>query len=122
MLLTDEERKKVAKIVNALVDIPLVPEALEETMFEHAVGMIDEAVEDTLPSVFTELLRNGENGINKNHAQDFANRLIESINKKIDLPYLDEEQEQRLLRIIIDPMVKGMVEGRKLDDLLAHLG
>ncbi len=121
MLLSQEERKKIAKIVNALVDIPLVPEELEQTIFEHAVGVIDTALEDTLPAVFSELLRDAERGIDKDHARVFGDRLVVSINKKIDLPYLNEEQEAQLLRTVIDPLVKAMINGRKLDDLLPAL-
>lgn len=118
MLLNQEERKKLAKIVNALIDIPLVPEDLEQTIFEHAVGMIDVALEDTLPAVFAELIHNSQNGIDKDHAIAFADRLVESINQKIDLPYLNEDQEAKLLRIVIDPLVKAMTNGRRLEDLL----
>jgi hypothetical protein len=47
--------------------------------------------------------------------------LVESINQKIDLPYLDEDQEAKLLRIVIDPLVKAMTNGRRLDDLLPEV-
>lgn len=118
MLLTPEEQKQVAKIINALIDIPLVPEELEQTIFEHAVAVVDAALEDSLPSVFTELLRNAETGLDKDHARAFSERLVEAVNKKVDLPYLNEEQEARLLRAVIGPLVKAMIHGRKLDDLL----
>lgn len=121
MLLNQSERKKVAKLVNAMLDIPLVPEDLEQTIFEHAVGVIDQALEDTLPAALAELIHNSQNGIDKDHAMVFADRLVESINQKIDLPYLDEDQEAKLLRIVIDPLVKAMTNGRRLDDLLPEV-
>ncbi len=121
MLLNQSERKKIAKLVNAMLDIPLVPESLEQTIFEHAVGIVDVALEDTLPAVFAELLHNAQNGIDKDHATVFADRLVVSINQKIDLPYLDENQEAKLLRIVIDPLVKAMTNGRRLDDLLPEI-
>jgi len=121
MLLNQSERKKMAKLVNAMLDIPLVPEDLEQTIFEHAVGIVDQALEDTLPAVLAELIHNSQNGIDKDHAVVFADRLVESINQKIDLPYLDEDQEAKLLRIIIDPLVKAMTNGRRLDDLLPEM-
>ncbi len=33
MLMSSEEQKKIAKIVNALIDIPLVSEDLEDVIF-----------------------------------------------------------------------------------------
>lgn len=121
MLLSKEEQKKIARLVNALIDIPLVSEDLEQTIFEHAVGLVDRALEDVLPEAFGELLRNPEKGIDKDHAREFGNRLVVAINRKVDLPYLNEEQEDQLLRTVIDPLVKAMVSGRKLDDLLPLL-
>jgi len=118
MLMSSEEQKKIAKIVNALIDIPLVSEDLEDVIFLHAVGIIDKALEDVLPVAFGELLRNAEKGIDKDHARQFGDRLVVAVNKKVDLPYLNEEQEQRLLQTVIDPLVKAMISGKKLDDLL----
>ncbi len=118
MLMNAEEQKRIAKIVNALIDIPLVSEELEQTIFEHAVGMVDRALEDVLPAAFGELLRNAEKGIDKDHARQFSTRLVDAVNKRVDLPYLNEEQEQRLLQTVIDPLVKGMLTGKTLDDLL----
>lgn len=118
MLMSQAEQKKIAKIVNALIDIPLVPEEMEATIFEHAVALVDRALEDVLPAAFGELLRNVEKGIDKDHARVFADRLVTAVNKRVDLPYLNEEQEQRLLQTVIDPLVKAMISGKKLDDLL----
>jgi hypothetical protein len=118
MLMSQEEQKKIAAIVNALIDIPLVPEDMEQTIFEHAVTLVDQALQDVLPAAFSELLRNAETGIDKDHARQFSDRLVVAVNNRIDLPYLNEDQEYRLLQTVIDPVVKGMVSGKKLDDLL----
>jgi hypothetical protein len=113
-----QEQQRIAKIVNALIDIPLVGEEMEQTIFEHAVGLVDRALEDVLPAAFGELLHNAEKGIDKDQARQFANRLVEAVNRRVDLPYLNEEQEYRLLQTVVDPVVKGMLTGKTLDDLL----
>lgn len=118
MLMSQEEQQRIAKIVNALIDIPLVGEELEQTIFEHAVGIVDRTLEDVLPVAFGELMRNADKGIDKDHARKFSERLVEAVNMRIDLPYLDEDQEYRLLQTVIDPLVKGMLTGKTLDDLL----
>ena len=106
MLMSQEEQKKIAAIVNALIDIPLVPEDMEQTIFEHAVTLVDQALQDVLPAAFSELLRNAETGIDKDHARQFSERLVVAVNKKIDMPYLNEDQEYRLLQTVIDPIAK----------------
>jgi hypothetical protein len=121
MLLTKAEQKQFAMLINALIDIPLVPEEMEQVIFEHGVAVIDRALEDTLPAAFHELLRDSGRGIDKDHAKAFADRLIEATNKKFDMPYLNEEQEAQLLGTIIHPLVKAMTSGKKLDDLLPAL-
>ncbi len=117
-MLTKEEQKQFAALINAAFDIPWIPEDMEQSIFEHAVGVIDKALEDTLPTIFHGLMHEAEKGIDKNQAQAFAERLIETTNKKFDLPYLNEEQEAQVLRLIINPVVKAMTDGRTLSDLL----
>ena len=121
MLLTDEERKQFATLVNAVIDLPLVSEELEQTIFEHAIAMIDAALEETLPVIFHSLMRQVEQGIDKDHAKDFIERLVVSVNQKVDLPYLNEEQEAQLLRIVISPLVKAMTDGKTLQSVLPAL-
>lgn len=121
MLLTDEERKQFATLVNAVIDLPLVSEELEQTIFEHAIAMIDAALEDALPVIFHNLMRQIEQGIDKDQAKDFADRLVVTVNQKVDLPYLNEEQEAQLLRIVITPLVKAMTDGKTLQSVLPAL-
>jgi hypothetical protein len=117
-MLIIEEQKKIATLINAIIDIPLVSEDMEQIIFEHAVAIIDAALDDILPEVFAGLLRSSDKGIDKDHARDFAQRLAEAVNKRVNLPYLNEEQEGRLIQTVIDPIVKAMISGRRLDDIL----
>jgi len=117
-MLLVEEQKKVATLINAIIDIPLVSEEMEQIIFEHAVAIIDAALDDILPEIFAGLLRDSDKGIDKDHARDFAQRLAQAVNKRINLPYLNEEQEGRLIQTVIDPIVKAMIGGRRLDDIL----
>jgi hypothetical protein len=117
-MLLVEEQKKVATLINAIIDIPLVSEEMEQIIFEHAVAIIDAALDDILPEIFAGLLRDSDKGIDKDHARDFAQRLAQAVNKRVNLPYLNEEQEGRLIQTVIDPIVKAMIGGRRLDDIL----
>jgi len=116
-----EEQKKIASFINAVIDIPLVSEEVEQFIFEHAVAIVDAALDDILPEIFNNMLRDPGKGIDKDHARDFSERLAEAVNKKVNLPYLNEDQEYRLIRMVIDPMVKAMINGRRLDDILPDM-
>jgi len=117
-MLLVEEQKKIASLINAIIDIPLVSEEMEQIIFEHAVAIIDAALDDILPEIFAGLLRDSDKGIDKDHARDFSQRLAQAVNKRVNLPYLNEEQEGRLIQTVIDPIVKAMIGGRRLDDIL----
>jgi hypothetical protein len=117
-----EEQKKIAALINAMIDIPLVSEEVELFIFEHAVAIVDAAMDDILPEIFGSLLRDQGKGIDKDHAREFSERLADAVNKKVNLPYLSEDQEFRLIQMVIDPMVKAMVNGRRLDDILPAVG
>lgn len=117
-MLLVEEQKKIASLINAIIDIPLVSEEMEQVIFEHAVAIIDAALDDILPEVFAGLLHDDGKGIDKDHARDFSRRLAEAVNKRINLPYLNEEQEGRLIQTVIDPIVKAMIDGKRLDAIL----
>lgn len=91
---------------------------MEQVIFEHAVAIIDAALDDILPEVFGGLLHDAGKGIDKDHARDFSRRLAEAVNKRVNLPYLNEEQEGRLIQTVIDPIVKAMIDGKRLDTIL----
>lgn len=120
-MLTPDEQKQFAALVNSIIDIPWIPEDMEQQIFEHAIGIIDKALDDTLPTLFHGLIREAEKGIDKSQTREFADRLVEATNKKFDLPYLNEEQEAQVLRLVIDPLVKAMTDGRTLQSLLPPL-
>lgn len=121
MLLNADEKKQIAELLNARLDVPWVPEQIELTLFEHAVGLIDTTVEGLLPEAFSSLLRDGSLGIDPSQAQVFGERLLQALNKRVDLPYLDEVQEASLFKMMIDPLVQAMVDGESIDKVLTRL-
>lgn len=121
MLLTLEERKKVAAVLNTRIDIPWVPEGVEATILEHAIGLVDSALEDVLPEAFGNLMRDGTQGIDEAEARAFGDRLVQAVNKRVDLPYLDEAQEASFVKMMIDPLVKAMIDGETINDVLERV-
>jgi hypothetical protein len=118
MLLEAVEKKRIAALLNARIDIPWVPESLEGPIFEHAVGLVDTALEGVLPDAFGVLMRDGSQGIDEAKARAFGDRLLQAVNKKIDLPYFDEAQEADLIKMVIEPLVQSMIDGESIDNVL----
>ena len=118
MFLKPEEVKKVAQVLNSRIDIPWVPEGMETSILEHAIGLIDSALEGVMPEVFAKLMHDGTQGIDEVEARAFGERLIQAINKKVDLPYFDEAQEANFIKMMVDPLVQAMIDGETIDDVL----
>ncbi len=121
MLLKAEEVKKVAALLNSRIDIPWVPESMEASILEHAITLIDSALEGVLPEAFGTLMRDGTQGIDETEARAFGDRLIQTINKRVDLPYLDETQEANFVKMMVDPLVQAMIDGETIDDVLGRV-
>ena len=118
MLLSTEERKKLAELLNARIDIPWVPESMEGPIFEHGVTAVGTALGETLPEALGDLLRDGGQGIGEAEAKAFGERLVKALNQKINLPYFDEEQEANFIRMAVEPLVEAMSNGKTIDAVL----
>lgn len=117
-MLSEEQQKTLASYVNALIDIPLIPEGIEQSIFEHAISLIDETLDAILPDTIKDLINNAQNGINRDHAEAFATRLKTYLNARLNIPYLNEDQEATIIGAVVDILVKGMTKGRDLESLL----
>ncbi|MCB0156253.1 MAG: hypothetical protein KDF65_15765 [Anaerolineae bacterium] len=119
MLLKAKEKKVVVEVLNARIDIPWVPEEIEGQVIEHAINLVEKALEDVLPQPFINLMRDGSSGIDPEKARVFGERVIAAINQKVNLPYFNEEQEAAFLRMMVDPVVEAMIDGQTIKDVLA---
>jgi len=121
MLITKEEQKKFAALANTFIDIPWISEEMEQPIFEHAIGLLEGVLQDALPDVFQELTRSAEKGIDPSQVPALTERLVATANAKVDLPYLNEQQEAQLFSVVINPLVKAMATGRTLSDVLPEM-
>jgi len=94
-MLSDKARRELAQELNKNINIPWVPENIEESMFYHAIGIILDALDQYIPDAMKELIYNPSVGINEEAAKIFFNRLVNILNKKIDIPYIFSEKEER---------------------------
>jgi hypothetical protein len=108
-------------LLNKLIDIPLLSEEFEQILLQESIRLIDEALTKVLPPQFSDFLNQAARGLNSSNQEEFdkfIERLVTSINKHVDLPFLDEKKEQKLIRSILKLIVKAMTKG---EDLNSHL-
>ena len=121
-MLSAHQITKIATMANTLIDVPLVSEKLEQAVFETAIRLIDEALDKVLPAQMTELLEDltgkSELALDRAHSGNFIERLVGVLNEKVDIPFLGEQQEEKLIRMVIELLVKAMTSIKALDDFL----
>ena len=117
-MITSEQKDKIVALVNSSIDIPVVPESLEGSIFRKAIDLIDEALDNFLPKEIQALAESLSQGIERNNAKDFVENLTRFLNKKVDLPILNEEQEGKLIGVVVNLLVKSMTKNRTLNNLL----
>ena len=116
-----EQKSKLVALVNSSIDIPVIPESLEESIFRKSIDLIDDALDTFLPQEIQELAESLSDGIERNNAKDFVENLTRFLNKKVDLPILNEAQEGKLIGLVVDILVKSMTKSRTLNNLLERI-
>ncbi|MEI6329426.1 MAG: hypothetical protein ACOYN8_03055 [Pseudanabaena sp.] len=120
-MLNDTQITKIASLLNKVIDIPLLSEEFEQILLQESIRLIDGALSQALPPQFSDFLNQAARGLNSSNKEEFdkfISRLITTINKHVDLPFLDEVKEQKLIRFILELIVKAMSKG---EDLNSHL-
>ncbi len=119
-MLTQEHKDKIAALLNTTIDIPFVPEFIELFMFEKAVDLVDAELDQVLPDQMKSLINDLE-GIDSGQSKGFADNLVKMLNKNVDVPFLSEGTEEKVFRMIVDILIKGMSKNRTLDKILTRI-
>jgi hypothetical protein len=93
--------------------------AREAELFFDAIAKIEQAVLEAVPSKALALMQDAKRGISGD-TQAFETRLTKTINAKVDIPMLDEMQEEVLFGLLIHVMVAAMKPDKTLDTLLSE--
>jgi hypothetical protein len=117
LLGTPEGRKVLIQKINAAVDIPIFNEQQEERIFTAAV----EACASTLQFLFPpELLRTLKGETDHNNLMEMKQFLILKVNEKVDLVGLNEQQEESLIRTMVDLLIESYVDPTAASILLLN--
>lgn len=107
--LNADSRTELATWVNKNVDIPLVSEAAEQKGAEKLVNLVCNAMEAMIPGPLQDLLQNTD----PKELREVRTNLIRRVNKAVNVPFVDEKQEQEVLTKIVDFWLDymGLAEG-----------
>mgnify|MGYP000489016973 CR=1 FL=1 len=116
-MLNEEQISSVAASLNEKINIPMMSEEKEQSMLEKAVGMINgqlSVVTASLPESAQDILSRLGDGISEEEAAELKEALVPALNEKVDIPFLNEDQEaDMLIAPVVDMIIStvGKVTG-----------
>jgi hypothetical protein len=113
-MLTDEQILGIVDKVNKKINIPVIGEDLERTVFYKMVKLIDMKLYEVLPNEYYELINNLESGISDEEAKLMVKRLSKVLNRHINIPIIGEKMEGKLIRRVLKIIVGAMRKNVKL--------
>ncbi|MFC2077888.1 hypothetical protein ACFLTM_03690 [Candidatus Bipolaricaulota bacterium] len=113
-MLTEKELEAIATRLNSAIDLPLLKEGTEQIIFVKIVKLIDGFLYGVLPNEIYELAHAASDGISEQDAVLIEENLTKLVNRKLDLPFLNERTEETIFRVVIGTIVKAMLKGRSL--------
>ena len=111
-----EGRCKLAEALNARLDFPILNEEGEQDLLERALDACSDRLVEVLPRELVEALK-GESGDGLEKTKEFV---VASLNRKVDIIGLTEDQERQLIKIMVDFWVDIAIGDTELELLLMN--
>lgn len=116
LLGTKEGQKVLIQKINQAIDIPL----LNENQEERIISMAIEACAGTLQMIFPPEIIHTLKGESTQSLVELKQFLIQKVNKNVDLIGLSEEQEESLIRTMVDLLIESYVDPTAAELLLLN--
>jgi len=114
-MLSDEQLNALAQKLNEKFNIPILGEKIELIVFAKIIRLIDAKLYELLPNEYYSLVNSVTDGISDEDAALMSARLGKLLNEKINVPFLSEEIEGKLIGFVLDQIVNAMKLGLKLE-------
>lgn len=123
-ILTATQREALADALDALIPLDPIPfvgsilELVDDAILERAIDAIDRLLASTLPDPLVAMLSDAAQGIETGDLSRLKMRLTQAANRRVNLPLMDEETEERVLGVVIGAVVDALRIGGTLVDTL----
>jgi len=115
IFLTDKQLAKIATAVNKEINLPFVGEEAEQMMFRGIVSMVVRVGQTFIPYQWGKLMHDVAVGISPEREDEAVDWLTRCINKNVDVPFMSEDVEVKLIRPVAKVLIGGLVKGRSLE-------
>jgi len=118
-LLNEEDILQITTLVNELIDLDFFDEESEQRIFEHCVRSVIAALEGILPRDYFHLVRSSHSlgGIDEKLANQIEERTVPLVQSLCTFPFLDKEDEARIIHFVVKIIVQSMREDRQLEKI-----
>ena len=116
-MLSNEQVIFIANQINEKVNIPILGEKAEFFIIKKAVVKVLNVLEDEIPEEYLDFLEDTAKGFDPDQGaniQSLKNNIVEFVNKKVDIPLLNENTEKEVFSTIIDVIFDAMTKNKKL--------
>lgn len=107
-------RRNLVEAINAAVDVPILNEQQETSLIQIAVDASSGVIKTLLPEDIIETLK-GENPQTIANMKEFV---IKTVNEKVDLVGLDEDQERKVIETLVNILIDQYVDDTEAEFLL----
>ena len=105
-IISQSQRLVFASFLNAVIDIPILNEATEQIIFMKAVDVIADAIERQLEKMGSKAFFEGVTDAGESRVDMWVVATATKINEKIDIPVLNEKQEQEAIEFVLHAMAE----------------
>ena len=97
-VLNHDSREELATKLNDMVDIPFIDEVGEQKAAEKLIDVVGDAFERIVPEDVQDVLQ----ASSPEELRDVRQNIVAHLNKKLDVPWVSEQQEREAIRAIVD--------------------
>jgi hypothetical protein len=105
-----ELKREILKRVNAELDVPFVGEDTEALV----LGMIISPLLNKVPVRLLPLMLDSIDGLSAEEFESHVDGLADFINELVDVPYVAEMLEGRLIRVVLRSALSPLLKGESL--------
>lgn len=109
--LTELDLKHISTQINVELNIPWVPEAMEQAWIEWAIAKILAVV----PGPVVKFLSDASDGLSDEEIAKYEVTITEAANALIDIPYAPEVIEAALIKPIVHQLLQFATSGKFLE-------
>merc|ERR1712137_72473 len=120
LVVSDTDVKRIATLMNKLVDLDGYTEEEEQLLFEHSVTVCIEQIAPTITIPMWEMLHASRAARNLENSRDtFRDSIKKCCMDNIFLTFLDEQDKRRVIRCISFILAESMVRAQTLSEYTA---